>query len=75
MNEKTQYCDIRKCSNEFCQIIFFGDDRNSTQENYSVENINIVLFLHDNICTNFNHIKENIGFENRHVVINDKFGY
>ena len=45
----------------------------STQENYSMKNINMILFLHDNIYTDFNHTKEKTGSENHHIVSNDPF--
>ena len=54
---------------------FSGGNRNSSQENYSIKNINMILFPHQNNYTNFNYTKENTGSENPHIVLCDKFQY
>ena len=52
---------------------FSGGNRNSTQGHYGVRNINIILFLYENIYSNFNQTDENTGSENHHIVLHDKF--
>ena len=66
-DRKTQYYDIKKCSDKFLHMNFSGGNRSSTEENYSVKNINMILFLRDNIYINLNHGKENTGSENHHT--------
>ena len=48
-DRKTKYYDVRKCSKKVYHMNFSVGIKNSAQENYRVKNINMILFLPDNI--------------------------